>query len=83
MRGGHETNDFSAIYEFAMGDDGKERIAHHDKDISYLGSGTIGSGMLPTFSKPVINLPSGIEASKNVSRSPGHSSTVTLSSHYT
>jgi 3-hydroxyisobutyrate dehydrogenase-like beta-hydroxyacid dehydrogenase len=27
MRGGHETNDFSAIYEFAMGDDGKERIA--------------------------------------------------------
>ena len=27
MRGGHETNDFSAIYEFAMGADGKERIA--------------------------------------------------------
>jgi len=27
MRGGHKTNDFSAIYEFAMGDDGKERIA--------------------------------------------------------
>jgi len=27
MRGGHETNDFSAIYEFAMGDDGKERTA--------------------------------------------------------
>jgi 3-hydroxyisobutyrate dehydrogenase/glyoxylate/succinic semialdehyde reductase len=27
MRGGHEANDFSAIYEFAMGDDGKERIA--------------------------------------------------------
>src|SRR5437016_1401352 len=27
MRGGHETNDFSAIYEFAMGDGGKERIA--------------------------------------------------------
>jgi 3-hydroxyisobutyrate dehydrogenase-like beta-hydroxyacid dehydrogenase len=25
MRGGHETKDFSAIYEFAMGDDGKER----------------------------------------------------------
>jgi 3-hydroxyisobutyrate dehydrogenase/glyoxylate/succinic semialdehyde reductase len=23
MRGGHETNDFSAIYEFAMGDNGK------------------------------------------------------------
>jgi 3-hydroxyisobutyrate dehydrogenase-like beta-hydroxyacid dehydrogenase len=27
MRGGHETKDFSAIYEFAMGDDGKERTA--------------------------------------------------------
>ena len=27
MRGGHETNDFSAIYEFAMGDNGKERMA--------------------------------------------------------
>jgi 3-hydroxyisobutyrate dehydrogenase-like beta-hydroxyacid dehydrogenase len=27
MRGGHETNDFSAIYEFAMGDNGKERTA--------------------------------------------------------
>ena len=25
MRGGHETKDFSAIYEFAMGDDGKGR----------------------------------------------------------
>jgi 3-hydroxyisobutyrate dehydrogenase-like beta-hydroxyacid dehydrogenase len=25
MRGGHETKDFSAIYEFAMGDHGKER----------------------------------------------------------
>jgi 3-hydroxyisobutyrate dehydrogenase/glyoxylate/succinic semialdehyde reductase len=25
MRGGHESKDFSAIYEFAMGDDGKER----------------------------------------------------------
>ncbi len=25
MRGGHDTEDFSAIYEFAMGDDGKER----------------------------------------------------------
>jgi hypothetical protein len=23
MRGGHETKDFSAIYEFAMGDNGK------------------------------------------------------------
>jgi hypothetical protein len=28
MRGGRETNDFSAIYEFAMGDNGKERMAH-------------------------------------------------------
>src|SRR2546428_1339580 len=27
MRGGHETKDFSAIYEFAMGDQGKERKA--------------------------------------------------------
>jgi 3-hydroxyisobutyrate dehydrogenase-like beta-hydroxyacid dehydrogenase len=27
MRGGHETNDFSAIYEFAMGDNGKKRTA--------------------------------------------------------
>ena len=27
MRGGHETKDFSAIYEFAMGDHGKERTA--------------------------------------------------------
>ncbi len=27
MRGGHETKDFSAIYEFAMGDDGKARTA--------------------------------------------------------
>ena len=27
MRGGHETKDFSAIYEFAMGDKGKERMA--------------------------------------------------------
>jgi len=27
MRGGHETKDFSAIYEFAMGDNGKERMA--------------------------------------------------------
>src|SRR6266404_4059636 len=27
MRGGHETNDFSAIYQFAMGDEGKERGA--------------------------------------------------------
>jgi len=27
MRGGHETKDFSAIYEFAMGDNGKELIA--------------------------------------------------------
>src|SRR5437762_6917948 len=27
MRGGHETKDFSAIYEFAMGDNGKERTA--------------------------------------------------------
>src|SRR5438034_2293784 len=27
MRGGHETKDFSAIYEFAMGDTGKERMA--------------------------------------------------------
>jgi len=27
MRGGHEPKDFSAIYEFAMGDDGKERTA--------------------------------------------------------
>jgi len=27
MRGGHETKDFSAIYEFAMGDDGRERGA--------------------------------------------------------
>ena len=27
MRGGHETKDFSAIYEFAMGDDGKKRTA--------------------------------------------------------
>jgi 3-hydroxyisobutyrate dehydrogenase-like beta-hydroxyacid dehydrogenase len=27
MRGGHETKDFSAVYEFAMGDDGKERTA--------------------------------------------------------
>jgi 3-hydroxyisobutyrate dehydrogenase-like beta-hydroxyacid dehydrogenase len=27
MRGGHETEDFSAIYEFAMGDYGKERKA--------------------------------------------------------
>jgi hypothetical protein len=25
MRGGHDTEDFSAIYEFAMGDSGKER----------------------------------------------------------
>jgi 3-hydroxyisobutyrate dehydrogenase/glyoxylate/succinic semialdehyde reductase len=28
MRGGHETKDFSAIYEFAMGDDGKAPGAH-------------------------------------------------------
>ena len=27
MRGGHETNDFSAIYQFAMGEEGKERGA--------------------------------------------------------
>jgi len=27
MRGGHETKDFSAVYEFAMGDHGKERTA--------------------------------------------------------
>jgi len=27
MRGGHETADFSAIYEFAMGDNGKEKKA--------------------------------------------------------
>src|SRR5207253_4386935 len=27
MRGAHETKDFSAIYEFAMGDNGKERMA--------------------------------------------------------
>ena len=27
MRGGHDTKDFSAIYEFAMGDKGKERMA--------------------------------------------------------
>jgi 3-hydroxyisobutyrate dehydrogenase-like beta-hydroxyacid dehydrogenase len=27
MRGGHETNDFSAIYEFALADDNKEREA--------------------------------------------------------
>src|SRR5438034_3654651 len=27
MRGGHETKDFSAMYEFAMGDHGKERTA--------------------------------------------------------
>jgi len=27
MRGGHETKDFSAIYEFAMGDHGKEKKA--------------------------------------------------------
>ena len=25
MRGGHDTKDFSAIYEFATGDNGKER----------------------------------------------------------
>jgi 3-hydroxyisobutyrate dehydrogenase-like beta-hydroxyacid dehydrogenase len=28
MRGGQETKDFSAIYEFAMGDQGKERTTH-------------------------------------------------------
>jgi hypothetical protein len=27
MRGGQETNDFSAIYKFAMGDNGKGRKA--------------------------------------------------------
>jgi len=27
MRGGHEANDFSAIYDFAMGDKGRERRA--------------------------------------------------------
>src|SRR5207302_604667 len=27
LRGAHETKDFSAIYEFAMGDNGKERMA--------------------------------------------------------
>jgi len=26
MRGGHETKDFSAIYEFATGDNGKEQV---------------------------------------------------------
>ena len=30
MRGGHETNDFSAIYEFAMGDQAKNRQLSHD-----------------------------------------------------
>jgi 3-hydroxyisobutyrate dehydrogenase/glyoxylate/succinic semialdehyde reductase len=30
MRGGHDTEDFSAIYEFAMGDIGKERKAQLD-----------------------------------------------------
>jgi 3-hydroxyisobutyrate dehydrogenase-like beta-hydroxyacid dehydrogenase len=37
------------------------------KTISYLGLGTMGSGMASNLSKPATNLPSGIETLKNVS----------------
>ena len=53
MRDGHDTEDFSAIYEFTMGGNEKSKgiTPHMIKTISYLGLGTMGSGMASNLLK--------------------------------